>query len=114
MPLFPTVAAIAPPTPIGANRMTSEVNSNITSESAWQNASPCARCAYGHARPRLREVHREQPHDERERGNELEVEERSDRECSNPFHVVAVSRDPHHERREQERRDQRLDHPLRL
>ena len=61
-------------------------------------------------RPALREVDRGEPDEERERRDDLEVDERLH---SHPAHVaqVGVPRDAHHERREQERRDDGLDHP---
>ena len=67
---------------------------------------PCRRQAHADARPH--EVHRQQAHDERERGDDLEVEQRPDGEPAHALHVVAVAGDPHDQRREQQRHDQSI------
>ena len=46
-----------------------------------------------------------------QRGDDLEVDERLERQPADALHVVAVAGDPDHERGEDERRDERLDHP---
>ena len=61
--------------------------------------------------PGLHEVHGDQPDGERERRDDLEVDDRPEREPADPLHVVAVAGDADDERREQQRHDQRLDHP---
>ena len=56
------------------------------------------------------EIHGGEPDDERERRHDLEVDDRPKRQLPHALHVVAVSRDPDDERREDQRHDQQLDH----
>ncbi len=64
-----------------------------------------------HADAGLHPVHRDESHRERERRDDLEIDDRPQREPADALHVVAVARDPHHERAEDQRHDQQLDHP---
>ena len=63
-----------------------------------------------HTAPRLHDVHRQEPDDERQRRHDLEVDDRAQSQLADALHVVAVPRDPHDQRGEQQWHDQRLDH----
>jgi hypothetical protein len=64
-----------------------------------------------HANTRLRDVHGDQADGQRDRGDDLEVDDRAECEPPDFLQVVAVARDANHQCREEQRHDQRLDHP---
>jgi len=70
-----------------------------------------ARGAEVHSKAGLHDVHGQQADDESQCRRDLEVKNRAEGELADALHIVAVAGDADDERREQERGDQRLDHP---
>ena len=63
-----------------------------------------------HADAGLGDVDRRQADEECEGRDDFEIDERLEREPADALHVVAVARDAHDERGEDQRHDQRFDH----
>ena len=64
-----------------------------------------------HADPRPSQVDRRQSDDERQGGDDLEIDEGLERQAADPLHVVAVAGDADHQAAEDQRHHDRLDHP---
>ncbi len=64
-----------------------------------------------HSLTRAHEIHSDQPDDERQRRHDLEVNDRLEGEAADPLHVVSVPGYSDHQRSEDERHDDRFDHP---
>src|SRR5256714_15511586 len=64
-----------------------------------------------HADARLDEVGGAEPDEQRDRRDDLEIDDGFERETADALHVVAVSRDPDDERAKYDRHEDRLDHP---
>ena len=64
-----------------------------------------------HAVTRLDEIHGHEADDQSERRHHLEIHDRPERQPADAREIVAVSRDADHEHAEDQRRDERTDHP---